>query len=68
MLEAFKEREDFLIAASLLGENEIASSSIKETLEEFVCWLYNAKSELEVKMIFLIKLFFALCQYLKHIG
>ena len=48
MLEAFKEREDFLIAASLLGENEYASPAVKETLEEFVCWLYGAKSEMEV--------------------
>ena len=48
MLKNVQEAEEYLVAVSLLGENEFLSNAVKETLEQMVCSLYKAKSEVEV--------------------
>ena len=40
--------EDFLDAAALIGEEKIMSNDAKETLERMVCYLYQAKMDIDV--------------------
>ena len=46
MLETVQEEEEYLVAASLLGENDFLSNAVQETLEQMVCSLLklNPKS------------------------
>ena len=48
VLKTVQEEEEYLVATSLLEENEFLSNAVKETLEQMVCLLYKAKSEFEV--------------------
>ena len=48
MTKTVQNDKDFLIAASLLGENESVSNTVRETLERMVCSLYQAKQEVDV--------------------
>ena len=48
VMKTVKKDEDFLIAASLLCENESVSTTVRETLERMVCLLYKTKQEVDV--------------------
>ena len=47
VLKVIQANEDFLDAAALIGEEEVMSNVVKETLERMICSLYQAKMDVD---------------------